>query len=94
MSSPVRKIDLQKFCTQINNELGTPTDPFQGRIAGELYYNTGCYYLEKRDRGYVLCRIENERGGMNSLSPCLPPRQLKDNLNMFLLGIKAGKGNK
>jgi len=70
----------------INKVLGRPLTPWNGSTA-----NIGFLYLYHNGHGYQVLEMVNESGGVSTVYPAMPARELYAVLGGFLDGIKARK---
>ena len=72
----------------VNRVLGRPLSPWDGATSKS---NPGHLYLQANEYGYTVLEMVNESGGVSTVYPAMPARELYAVLGGFLDGIKARK---
>lgn len=91
MTTRINQSDLYAVVNRINRATGNAQEPTRKEDIG-VSWNVGTYMIDMAYGGYKLVRIENEAGGIRSItSGYIPKRELYYHMQAFLAGVEASK---
>ena len=91
MTTRINQSDLRAVVNRINRATGNKLEPTRKSDTG-VSWNVGTYIIDVSYGGCKLVRIENEAGGIRSItSGYIPKRELYYQMQAFLAGIEAIK---
>ena len=83
---------LQQMVKVLNNQAGTPQEPYTKGSDGKYTPNANCYHLDHAYGGVGLCQMcETGTGVRSIIGGHMPKRELYDRLRAFIDGIAVGK---
>ena len=91
MTTRISERDLENVCKRINKATGNQVEPVTRNADNTLSWSIGTYTLSAAYGGWKLERIENEAGGVRTISSggYIPKRELYNQMQAFLSGIEA-----
>ena len=85
----ITELNLDRLAGSINQTLGTPEQPYTKIEGGGYRPNEGCYHIEIQSGFFNLVRMSNESGGTNLELSGTTKRDLYDQMQAYLKGIRT-----
>jgi len=88
----VTQKQIEWLAGRINLVTGSPSTPYS-KTDGKYRANIGCFYIDGAYGGVELVRIDNEHGGVETISTGghVPKRELATQMRAILKGLELAK---